>query len=219
MTASSQYQQALLFEQKGEFKSALALFEELLQKATLPGQQLDRGDLLFHCGWCLEHLQDDQPQRAISCYQEAAGIALAADCRMNSAFRAGWGLMHQKEYVLAEQWFLAAISIHEKNNTHDNIYHNACFWLASTLEQQKQYLKALQWHQKIQAMSPRFSPESRIREIYCLNSIGDYQAALEICQTFEQEPPPQFDRQRYEALRTVARQQRHILERCLAEPF
>ncbi|MEZ4766267.1 MAG: hypothetical protein R3C26_24690 [Calditrichia bacterium] len=44
----------------------------------------------------MENAPELDTKLAVFCYQEAAAIAKSALCRLNSSFRAGWLLMHEK---------------------------------------------------------------------------------------------------------------------------
>ncbi len=63
------------------------------------------------------------------------------------------------------------------------------------------------------------NPESRLREIACLNQIGAYQEALLVCRSFEESPPKDFNRQRYHQLRVLAEQEHKMIEISLSDDF
>lgn len=214
MNDRSLYQQALQYEREKDFTRAFNLFNECLEK-----QEYDRGDLLFHCGWCLEQEKNRDIRQALSFYCEAAEVSENITCKMNSLFRAGWLLMHEKEYHNAEKYYLRAVRLGDDNAVRDDIYRNSLYWLAVSQEAQGQYLQALRWHRVVQSIASALNPESRFREIHCLNQIGSYAEALDVCKTFEKPPSAGFDKIRYQELRTLARRERQILETCLSEEF
>jgi len=207
------YQQALQLEQEGDFARAFNLFYECLS-----GAEQDRGDLLFHCGWCLEQDKERDARQALSFYREAGEIAGNPVCRMNSCFRAGWLLMHLKEYAGAGEMYLKAVRTPVEKGA-EQLYTHAAYWLAVCLEVQGRQLEALQWFRSVQQLSPQLSLEARFREICCLNRIGAYAEALEVCRRFDEPAPPGMDEARYRELRELAEKERRILESCLAEEF
>lgn len=212
MNDKSLYQQALQYEQETDYTRAFNLFNECLER-----QHYDRGDLLFHCGWCLEQEKNRDMRQALSFYCEAAEVSENITCKMNSFFRAGWLLMHEKEYHNAEKYYLRAVRLGDDTAVQDNIYQNSLYWLAVCLEAQGQYLLALKWHRTVQDISAALNPESRFRKIHCLNQIGSYAEALDVCKSFEKPPPAGFGKIRYQELRTLAKRERQILEACLTE--
>lgn len=209
----SLYQQALQFEQEGDFARAFNLFYECLCAA-----EQDRGELLFHCGWCLEQDKERDVRQALSFYREAGEIAGNPVCRMNSLFRAGWLLMHQKEYAEAEEMYRQAVRTPVEKGA-EQLYIHAAYWLAVCLEVQGRVLESLQWFRSVQQLSPQLSAEARYREICCLNRIGAYAEALEVCRRFDEPAPPGMDEMRYRELRELAKHERRILESCLTEEF
>lgn len=209
----SSYQQALQFEQAGDFARAFNLFYECLSAA-----EQDRGDLLFHCGWCLEQDKERDARQALSFYREAGEIAGDPVCRMNSRFRAGWLLMHLKEYAEAQEMYHKTVRAPAEKGA-EPIYTHAAYWLAVCLEVQGRVLDALQWFRSVQQLSPQLMPEALYREICCLNRIGAYAEALEVCRRFDEPAPPGMSEARYRELRELAENERRILESCLAEEF
>ena len=214
MSDTIRFQEALALEQQGDFARAQAIFEELLQS----GEQ-DRGDLLFHRGWCLEQGTPPDPQGALACYRQAAEITRLPLCRMNSCFRAGWVAMQQKAYAEACRWFKMAIDEHEQTPVNEVIYHDALYWLAVCLEALGHYREAIAWHHRVQAVAPRLAPESRFREIHCLNRIGAFEQALAVCRRFTAPPPDGFDPERYNELSSLARREAAALQACLNDDF
>ncbi len=83
------YELAVKFKQAGYFKVAYPMFRECLED-----NDLDYGNILFECGWCVEHLDDVDNSLAVSYYLRAGKESADSLCRMNSFFRAGWLLMH-----------------------------------------------------------------------------------------------------------------------------
>jgi tetratricopeptide (TPR) repeat protein len=209
------YENAMALESQGRFREAFALFKILLDSNDIP----DRGDLFFHCGWCLEHEKNLDDQPAYDYYRQAAHETAIPVCRMNSFFRAGWLRMGEKNYKEAIELYRKAIELHESRTVHDGIYREAAYWLAVCLEGTGRYLEALEWYRTVQRIAPLLAPESRFREIQCLNRIGAYPEALEVCRWFEREPPQGFDKNRYKELRSMTEHERKMLEDCLCDEY
>ena len=214
MIALSLYEQALKYEREGNYARAFNLFQE-----CLAGQEYERGDLLFHCGWCLEQEDSRDMRQALSFYREAAETGENLTCKMNSLFRAGWLLMHEKDYPAAAEYYHRVIRLGNAAAICDEIYHNALYWLAVSLEAQGQYIEALKCYRAVQKISALLNPESRFREINCLNQIGSFSEALTVCKSFEEPPPTGFDEARYRELRALADKEYRALETCLSEEF
>lgn len=212
MTAASIYKTAISLEREGDYASALPRFRKCLEL-----KEYDRCDVLFHIGWCLE--QKGEKEDAIFSYREAAELDGDANCRMNSAFRAGWLLMHTKDYSRAAELYRKAIDLGEYTGIKDDIYQNAAYWYALCQESRGCYLEALEWYRLVQEIAPLLDPESRYRQINCFNRIGLYRQALEMCYSFQQSPPNVFDQNRYEELRRLANREQELLEACLSEEF
>ena len=204
------YESALQLESEKQFEQAFHHFEKLLFSTDV-----DRGDVLFHCGWCLENAPELDSKLAVFCYQEAAAIAKSALCRLNSSFRAGWLLMHEKNYRDAEKWFSNAIEIQCKTPASELIYIDSLYWRAMCKESQQRYFDALEGYRKVAEIAPKMAPESWFRQIQCLNNIGNFEQALEVCNFFAQSPPQGFDHSRYQDLQKQVATERDRLTECL----
>ena len=207
---ASFYESALQLESEKQFEQAFHHFEKLLFSTDV-----DRGDVLFHCGWCLENAPELDSKLAVFCYQEAASIATSALCRLNSSFRAGWLLMHEKNYRDAEKWFSNAIEIQCKTPASELIYIDSLYWRPMCKESQQGYLDTLVGYRKVAEIAPQMAPESWFRQIQCLNNIGNFEQALEVCSFFEQSPPKGFDHSRYQDLQKQVATERDRLTECL----
>lgn len=204
------YESALKLESEKQFEQAFHQFEKLLFSTNV-----DRGDVLFHCGWCLENAPELDSKLAVFCYQEAAEVAAIALCRMNSSFRAGWLLMHEKNYREADKWFSNAIAIQCKTPVSELIYTDSLYWLAVCKESQQRYFDALDSYREVAEIAPQMAPESWYRQIQCLNKIGNFEQALEVCSFFAQSPPQGFDHNRYRDLQKLVATEREWLTECL----
>lgn len=204
------YESALKLESEKQFEQAFHQFEKLLFSTNV-----DRGDVLFHCGWCLENAPELDSKLAVFCYQEAAEVAAIALCRMNSSFRAGWLLMHEKNYREADKWFSNAIAIQCKTPASELIYTDSLYWLAVCKESQQRYFDALDSYREVAEIAPQMAPESWYRQIQCLNKIGNFEQALEVCSFFAQSPPQGFDHNRYSDLQKLVATEREWLTECL----
>jgi len=100
----SLFEHAMKLESKGNYLEAFNIFEFLLDSS-----EHDKGDLLFHCGWCLENSVPVKFLRALAYYKKAAQTTTIPLCRMNSFFRCGWLLMQSKQYQYADESFRKAI--------------------------------------------------------------------------------------------------------------
>jgi len=208
------YEDGLNAERNGDFKKALRLFQESLSK-----ESPDEGDVYFHFGWCLEQDKDGDSGQALHFYQKASSLARSSICRINSCFRAGWILMHAKEYQRAAAMYKSAIDLGEQTGNKAEIYPHAAYWYAVCLESQGRYLDALDWYRHVRTLSDQLDPECRLREIICLNQVGSYETALQVSLTFENPRPAGFDLRRYEELRAVAMREREMLQACLSVDF
>lgn len=214
MENTKQFEEALNLERQGAYARALEIFRELSSVA-----EVDRGDMLFHCGWCLENDPDGDREEALRYYQLAAETAVNPVVRMNSHFRAGWLLLHDRDYAAAAAAFHQAITLHEHHPVHEGIYQDAVYWYALSLEMQGMYLAAIRWYEKAREISPRLNPESRYRQILCLNRVGAFEEALALCHTFDHDPPKGFDIDRYRELCHLVAQERQMLETSLADNY
>jgi len=206
----SEFESALKLENEGKFNEALQKFENCLVL-----QEVDRGDVYFHSGWCLEQLGEAKFQQAISSYQKAAELTALLVCEMNSNFRCGWLSRYQRNHSEAAGYFERVIFLGDSHGEINTIYHQALFWLAVTRETQGRLIQALQYYRRVQQLTPELAPESRVREIYCLNQLGLYQEAHQKCLSFETQPPANFDENRYRELHSIIQREQLILEKCL----
>ncbi len=202
---------ALALEQDGHFAEALLLFQQCVADAVF-----DEGDLAFHCGWCAENLGDTA--NALAFYNRAAELTRIPECKLNSYFRAGWLFLQACEMSKAADCFRYAIDYGDLVDLRNDAYLHGMYWYAHSLELSGRNLEALKWYRRVQVVSPQLDPESRLRQIFCLVSVGQYEEALNICCTFNAPAPQGFNPQRYEALQIEARNERRMLEAALA-PF
>ncbi len=208
------FDMALLYEQQGDYHRAYQLFQECIYK-----EGVDTGDVFFHCAWCLEQSGGSDPEKVLELYQKASRQTRIDIVRMNSSFRAGWILLQEWQYRKAGEYFLEVVELAERQNDWNDISCNALYWYALTLENQGQYLEAIRWHRKVQAVSAQFLPESRFRELLCLVRIGAFQEALHVCQQFTEPPPHGFDPNRYLELQQQAEQEKQMLEAALKDDY
>ncbi len=205
------FHQALTLEHEGRFAEALKLFERCCADPAF-----DQGDLLFHCAWCLENSKDQQ--QAVMMYEKASAVTRIPSVRLNGYFRIGWVLMHEKEYVHAADAFRNAADYGDLVRMYNETYMHAIFWYAHCLELMGRYLEALPWYRKVQSLCAHLEPESRLRQIMCLNHIGQFDEALNVCRTFDAAVPGEFDRLRYQTIHNEVLKERGVLEACLI-PF
>ncbi len=201
------YRQALKAEAAGRYAEAISLFVDCLADPAL-----DEGDLNFHRGWCLENL--GHTEKAIALYGRASDLARHPGCRLNSYFRAGWLVMHEKNFMKAAHLFRCAIDYGDVADAKDDTYAQATYWYAVCLESQGRILDALTWYRYAQDRLALLNPESRYRQIMCLIQVGLYPEALELCHTFDGSAPDLCTRERYETLRAEVQRERVMLEAC-----
>jgi tetratricopeptide (TPR) repeat protein len=199
------YHQALTLEHEGRYAEAAELFER-----CFGDPMFDEGDLRFHCGWCLEN-EKEQP-KALALYEQASELSRIPSVKLNSFFRAGWVLMREKDFVNGGDMFRNAVEYGDLVGLKNETYTHAGYWLAFCLESQRRYLEALKWYRFAQSQSEALDPESRLRQIVCLNQIGLYDEALNVCRTFDAPTPEEFDDARYEALKMEVEKERDVLE-------
>jgi tetratricopeptide (TPR) repeat protein len=212
MTKYPAFEEAMKLESAGCYLEAIVLFEKILES-----NGHDKGDLLFHCGWCLENLDTGKTQEVLEFYKEAADTTLIPVCRMNSFFRIGWLMMQDKDYPGAASYFRKSIDYHKAELVHDELYHQSLYWYAVCQESLGYYIDAIKLHQQIQNIAPLLSPESRYREIQCLIGIGSYEEVLQKSHFFENDPPSGFDKIRYQQLSDFIRFDYQSLQACLRE--
>ncbi len=208
MGNDTMFHQALTLEYEGRFADALELFERCLDDPTF-----DEGDLHFHCAWCLEN--EKRMREALLRYARAADLTRIPSCKINSFFRSGWILMHEKDTVQAAEMFRNAVDYGELVGLKNETYRQGLYWYAVCLEAQGRCLEALTWYRLAQASSPQLDPESRRRQLACLVHVGLYDEALDVCRTFDAPCPEEFDAERYAALQAEVENERAILEACL----
>lgn len=203
---------AISLEQKRDYAGAFVLFQQLRRK-----NQSEIGEVLFHCGWCLEQLGEANRWRAIQYYRKASRCLTASPLLVNTFFRTGWLSFHDKDYAAAASSFFRAIGEAERINLQTDLYHNSVYWYAVSLESQGLFLEALKWYRLAIRVAPLFEPEARYREICCLNQIGAFEDALAGCHAFQSEPPAEFNLNRYKELRSLAEAEATLLTRCLTQ--
>ena len=214
MESLSDYEQACKHELQGEFSQALALYQKCLAH-----QEYDQGDILFKCGWCAEQdksVGTPTNADALAYYQKASEIARVPATKLNSLFRAGWLLMHDKQWPEAGQCLKRAMECAEQSDLKTRIYEHTLYWYAVCLETQGHFLEAIQWYRLAQEIAPELKLESCVREICCLDQIGLYQEALNVCLTFASMPSEGCDEKRYNELFSLVQHKKNILKECLS---
>lgn len=205
LTLKDQYDYAVALENEYLFKEALIIFTFLYKNP-----EFDTGDIAFHCGWCMEHLNPQSPEDIIKYYRISGKISQNEVCRYNSFFRIGWIYYHLKDFRAAAEAFKASIDL--ADSFENDIIQNAVFWYASSLESMGHYLKAIKWYDVVSFHSPLLDPESRRRKINCLINTGQFENALAVCYSFLKPPPESFDRDRYSELKEYAAKEIKIIE-------
>lgn len=210
MEYSSTFDRALFAERDARYSEAIQLFRTCLAEG-----EHDGGEVLFHCGWCTEQ-GSGNTRDALRYYEMASEEARVPECKLNSFFRSGWLLMHQKEYAQAATAFRRGIDFAELARHKSETYNQSAFWYAVCLESQGWYIDAIKWYRLVRTLSPQLDPESRFRELVCLNHVGSYPEAFSLCQSFDAPPPGGFPAERYSELRASIAREAELLQRCLA---
>ena len=206
---AKKYKLAIKFKQAGYFKVAYPMFRECLED-----KDLDYGNILFECGWCVEHLDDVDNSLAVSYYLRAGKESTDSLCRMNGFFRAGWLLMHFNRNVQAIEAFKNAIQTGHSEGNYESIYQEALYWCAVCLESEKRYLDAIYLYRAVKDISILLNPESRYREIKCLLAIGLFTEALQLFDSFNDLPPTGFSVERYNELMNLVEEEKILLNDC-----
>lgn len=206
---TTKYDLAVKFVHAGYFKVAFPMFRECLED-----NDLDYGNVLFQCGWCVEHLNDVDNSLAVSYYLRSGKESTDTICRMNGYFRAGWLLMHFKRNEQAIDAFKSAIQIGHSEGNYESIYQEALYWCAVCLESENRFLDAIYLYRVVQNISEALNPESRYREIKCLLAVGLFNDVLNLCEGFKVLPPPGFPLERYNELKYLAEKEKNFLDDC-----
>jgi tetratricopeptide (TPR) repeat protein len=209
MNFKSTYDHALELERGGNYGEAFTLFERCTSDSSL-----DEGRVMFQCGWCVEQVEGPRSERALGYYEESTRLAGDPGTRMNAAFRAGWIEFHRKEYGDALKWFDVASKI--EIGIAEDIRSSAIYWKGVCLEAVGRLIDAIAEYRTTRELSPHLNPEARVREMYCLIAIGDFEAALGICQTFGGKCPPMFSEDRYKQLSAEVRKEGMMLQECIS---
>ncbi|HMU43353.1 MAG TPA: hypothetical protein PKA80_08640 [Ignavibacteriaceae bacterium] len=204
------YTSALELEEKKFFAQAYENFQKCLM------QDIGcRAEVLFHSGWCLEQQFGNSSEEALIYYLEGAETGSENSCAMNCSFRAGWILMHLKNFNKASINFSNSRRIGIEHRLINNIFADATYWLAICLEAQNHYLEALKLYKELETYSFAIAPESKWREINCLNQIGFYDEALKTCNSFYSVKPEGFDELRFSELRQKVQREKEILSQII----
>ncbi len=205
------YEIGIKFEQAGYYQIAYSFFKDCMYN-----QQVDLGDLYFHCGWCVENLSAVRKNVAIENYLLAGKLALDDSCKANGYFRAGWIFMHLNQNRNAINCFLNSIKFSKDNQSTTELYSDSLYWCAVCFERENRIIDAIGYYRKVKENSERLNPESRYRELMCLIAIGSFTESLEICRSFEFPPPEKFPSKRYSELKKLADNERKIIEASLS---
>jgi tetratricopeptide (TPR) repeat protein len=203
---TKKYDLAVKFKQAGYFKVAYPMFRECLEDS-----EQDYGNVLFQCGWCVEHLDDIDNSLAVSYYLRAGKESADAVCRMNGFFRAGWLLMHFKRNEQAIEAFKNAIQLGHSEGNYESIYQESLYWCAVCLELENRFLDAINLHRVVQDISATLNPESRYREIKCLLAVGLFDEVLQLFRSFDILPPNGFSAERYNELKILVEKEKVLL--------
>jgi len=211
MESHSPFERAIAAEHEERFANALELF-----LVCMEDPEYDKAELLFHCGWCTEQSKGGDMGRALCYYEQATFEAASPSCKLNSFFRAGWLLTQQNLHNKAATIFRRAIDFADVCHQKDETYSETVFWYAVCLESLGQYIDAIKWYRLAKTLSSRLDPESRLRELSCLNNIGSYDEAMKVYSTFDAPAPRGFGETRYFELQKNVERERAMLHDVLS---
>jgi tetratricopeptide (TPR) repeat protein len=204
------YASALGREKTGDFRAAIAIFERCLEDGAV-----EKGDLLYHLGWCHENLKDHE--KAAERYGQC--VAASPDDRLilHALFRIGFMAMAAGDAEKAVPRFRECLERARRTGceNHPCLPH-AQYWLAMGLESRGRYLDALSLYRQA-ATEPALQAEALYRRVLCLIHVGSIREAREACRTFQAELSAGTDPRRFEELKGWVRKEEASLERCLAE--
>jgi tetratricopeptide (TPR) repeat protein len=209
---ADKYDLAVKLEKAGNFVAAYNIFQ-----ACLTDSNLDYGDILFKCGWCLENISNTEFESTVSYYLKAGATSKSTDSRMNSFFRAGWILMHVSKNEEAIKAFKYAIQIGHSEGNYGTIYLDSLYWCAVCLESEGRFLDSIYLYRAVKEISSLLNPESRYREIICLIAVGLYADAIQLCNSFVSPPPAGFPADRYSELKILVEKEKNLLTECCNE--
>jgi tetratricopeptide (TPR) repeat protein len=180
-----------------------------LKQQRIKNSEVDKAELYFHLAWNYEQQGSSNTEQTIDYYKQCIKKTESSALAGNANFRIAWVLMHNNDYQNAQIYFHNAIHCLEKEQNH--IYYDAIYWYAFCLERHGGYLEALKYYQCLDNHSELMF-ESFYRQIICRNHVGDFEAALKICETFLSKNTAEIvDKNRYTELEKMLQTEKDSL--------
>lgn len=184
-----------------------------MRQQRIKNSQVDKADLYFHLAWCSEQEDSSNTEQTIDYYKQCIENTESSALAGNANFRIAWVLMHNNDYQNAQIYFHDAIHCLEQEQ--NNIYFDAIYWYAVCLERHGRYLEALKYYQSLDNQ-PELMFESFYRQIICCNHVGDFEAALQICDRFFTKNMAEIvDKNRYAELEKMVQTEKDSLVNLL----
>jgi tetratricopeptide (TPR) repeat protein len=207
------YRRALEFVDKGDYAAARGLLQEYLERSS--GNEAS--DIHFWIGWCIENEASGNREQALGHYQKASAHGATPNRRLEACFRSGWLLIQDARWTDALQQLWNAIEAADETGIRNQTFSHALFWHAVALETLGRYIDAIEGYRRAGALEPLLAPEGLLREIACLDRIGQYEEALNVCRSLGAVPPKGFNPNRFAEIASLVSKEQALLERCLAE--
>ena len=165
--------EALELEFAGQYSRAYECFQTCLE---IP--ELDRADVYFPMGWCVEADRRDG-EKALAHYLKAAELALTPPLVANANYRAGMLAFDAGNLPQAIELLEKARAIVASHPALQDLENHAAYWLGMCYEADRRILNAVELYDAVvQSAEPRLRAEARYRQMLGIVSIGAFDAAL-----------------------------------------
>ena len=184
-----------------------------MKQQRIKNSEVDKANLYFHLAWCSEQEGSGNTEQIIDSYKQCIKKTESSALAGNANFRIAWVLMQNDDYQNAQIYFHN--TIHGLEQEQNNTYFHATYWYAVCLERHGGYLEALKYYQSLDNQ-PELMFESFYRQIICCNHVGDFEAALKICETFLSKNTAEIvDKNRYTELEKMVETEKDSLVNLL----
>jgi len=207
------YKRALESVEKGDYATALPLLQDYLERSS----SKEAFDIHFWMGWCLEHEVGGDREQALGHYEKALAHGATPAQRLEACFRSGWLLIQDARWSDALKQLRHGLEAAAAAGIRNQTFSHALFWQAVALETLGQYIDAIEGYRRAGNLEPLLAPEGMLREIACLDQIGRYEEALNVCRSLGAAPPKGFDPGRFAEIVSFVSKKQSLLERCFAE--
>jgi tetratricopeptide (TPR) repeat protein len=165
--------EAIELESAGQHRRAYERFQRCLE---MP--ELDRADILFHMGWCIEADHGDV-EVALAHYLKAAESALDPPLMANANYRAGLLAFDAGRLPQAIALMERTRTIVASHPALQDLDNHAAYWLGICYEADGRILDAVGLYDAVgKSAEPRLGAEARYRQMLGLVFIGAFDAAL-----------------------------------------